>query len=69
MPATNLVSLIESWDGRTWSVEPAATPAATEVVKLNDLSCPSQGRCIAVGIASSSTVMSNGRIVVEEQLR
>ena len=45
--------LVESWDGRTWSLAP--TPAISGgVAVLNGVSCTSPRSCVAVGDMSSS---------------
>jgi hypothetical protein len=43
-------ALVESWNGKVWSVVPSAVPkAAYESVLLRKVSCVSAGSCVAVG--------------------
>jgi hypothetical protein len=42
--------LIESWDGRSWSVSTApAPPTGGSFLSMNGISCASRDRCVAVG--------------------
>ena len=41
--------LIERWDGRTWSIEPAPSPPAADRTSLVAVSCSSATACTAVG--------------------
>jgi hypothetical protein len=43
--------LIERWDGKTWSVQPALSPAGAASANLDGVSCTSSRVCTAVGRA------------------
>ncbi len=45
------VSLIEHWDGTSWSVVPSPSPAGAEFVELLDVSCSTASSCNAIGDA------------------
>jgi hypothetical protein len=47
--ATGELSLAESWNGKTWSQQPAPTPANTHLIFENAVSCTSRDFCMAVG--------------------
>ncbi|HYA44127.1 MAG TPA: hypothetical protein VED59_00860, partial [Acidimicrobiales bacterium] len=42
-------ALVESWDGRSWSITPSADPATTQNIQLNGVACTSATDCTAVG--------------------
>ena len=42
-------TLVEHWDGTTWSIAASANPAGTTNATLTGVSCPSPTGCIAVG--------------------
>jgi hypothetical protein len=46
---TGVAPLIERWDGKLWSVEPAAAAKDSLDTELNAVACPSSDRCVAVG--------------------
>jgi hypothetical protein len=50
-----VVTLIESWNGSTWSIVPSPTPAGASTVELNGVSCVSATACVAVGRSLSTT--------------
>ena len=54
-PSSDVHSLIESWDGTSWSVSPGSDPAGAQVA-LDGVSCVSQSSCVAVGYLSSGAV-------------
>jgi len=56
-------ALVESWDGRSWSVAMAPHPAGN--VWLNSVACPAMDRCIAVGSMNSSADPRGGRALAE----
>ena len=43
-------SLVESWNGRVWSVIPSPNPASADGVEFNGVSCASPEFCMAVGV-------------------
>lgn len=42
-------SLVERWNGTTWSIMPSPTPTGADIVDLRGVSCPSTTSCFAVG--------------------
>jgi hypothetical protein len=44
-------SLIEHWNGKTWSIVASPSPGGAEVTDLIGVSCPGAKNCTAVGIA------------------
>ncbi len=55
-PDGNNRILTESWDGATWTVRPAPTPAGSDrYAALRDVSCVTASTCIAVGQSLSDT--------------
>ena len=41
--------LVESWDGKAWSIDPSPDPAGSQANQLNGVSCSSAQWCVAVG--------------------
>jgi hypothetical protein len=52
------VTLAESWNGKTWSVEATPNPAGAASTLLTGVSCPSPTTCFAVGSDYSSNTES-----------
>jgi hypothetical protein len=48
-------TLIESWDGSTWSIVPSPNPSLAENSSLGGVSCTSPSACTAVGSYDTST--------------
>ena len=48
-------TLVESWDGSTWSVVPSADTSPTADNYLNGVSCSTPTSCVAVGSLGTST--------------
>jgi hypothetical protein len=46
-------TLVEQWNGTSWSMVASPTPTGTTFVSLNGVSCPSTTSCYAVGYSSS----------------
>ncbi len=44
------MTLAETWNGTSWSIQPTPNPAATGNM-LNGVSCVTAGPCVAVGSA------------------
>jgi hypothetical protein len=53
--ASTFQTLIESWNGTTWSIRPSPNPSATDNNFLNGVSCSGPTFCIAVGTDSHPT--------------
>jgi hypothetical protein len=47
-------TLVETWDGHTWSVVPSANTSSTDADYLNSVSCSTPTSCMAVGSVNSS---------------
>jgi hypothetical protein len=43
------LTLVESWDGATWVIQPSPNPAGTSNDRLSAVSCTSVDSCLAVG--------------------
>jgi hypothetical protein len=56
-------TLIESWDGTSWTVVPSPNPVLND--SLAGVSCVSAAACIAVGTQASSTSLGADRILIE----
>jgi hypothetical protein len=48
-------TLIERWDGTTWTMQASPTPAGANDVTLAGVSCVTPGACTAVGSSASET--------------
>lgn len=48
-------TLIEVWDGTTWTIQPSANPAGASYSSLGSVSCSSPVACMAVGFADVGT--------------
>jgi hypothetical protein len=48
-------TLVERWDGSTWSIVPSPNPAGTIFAQLNGVSCTSVDSCVAVGRFQSNS--------------
>ncbi len=57
-------TLIESWNGTSWSVVPSPSPSATGNW-LNGVSCVSAAACIAVGFKSTSSTQNHYATLAE----
>jgi hypothetical protein len=55
-------TLIEQWNGTTWSIVPSPNTSTAVNNDLTAISCPSASECIAVGSASSSTAAAQSLI-------
>jgi hypothetical protein len=44
-------TLVESWDGTAWSINPSPNPVGSVMNSLNGFSCPSPASCVATGFA------------------
>ena len=42
-------TLVETWNGMTWTVVPSAAPVGDADFRLNSVSCPTATACLAVG--------------------
>jgi len=42
-------TLAEAWNGTTWTIEPAVTPAGAGFLSLSSVSCNAPSACVAVG--------------------
>ncbi len=49
-----LATLVERWNGSSWTVQTSPSPGNRSDVQLNGVSCTSASACTAVGFASSS---------------
>ncbi len=47
-------TLVEHWDGMRWSVMTSPNPTGSTFAALNDVSCPTVTRCVAVGYQSNN---------------
>ena len=47
-------TLVETWDGHTWSVVPSANTSSSDDDFLNSVSCSTPTSCMAVGFINSS---------------
>jgi hypothetical protein len=56
--ATGEQSLVESWDGTTWSIPPSPNVTGDTASVLSGVSCASATSCVAVGRATGSTTPS-----------
>jgi hypothetical protein len=56
-------TLVESWNGRTWSVLESPNPEGSGTPRLNGVSCVSARSCVAVG--SDSTYEGPSQTLVE----
>jgi hypothetical protein len=52
---TNLLTLIEQWDGRTWTIEPSNNVSGAVLNILVHVSCTAVTNCIAVGFSATAT--------------
>jgi hypothetical protein len=59
-------TLIERWDGTSWSIVPSTSPKGAADVTLSSVSCPAAASCFAVGNYSTSAALSNERTLVEQ---
>jgi hypothetical protein len=48
-------TLVEHWNGTSWSIVAFATPSGALQAGLNDVSCPSAANCYAVGFSATDT--------------
>ena len=48
-------TLVERWDGKSWSVVPSPNPSNANEVALSGVSCTSATNCFAVGVAATFT--------------
>jgi hypothetical protein len=48
-------TLVEQWNGTTWSIVPSPNPSVTQDSQLNGVSCTSASSCTAVGYAYSGS--------------
>jgi len=54
-------SLVEHWNGHTWSIMPSPNPTGSTGTDLSGVSCPTSTHCFAVG--DSSYAVSHGVLV------
>jgi len=47
---TGLMSLVESWDGKRWTIEPTPTPAGSRSSTLTAIDCARHTECYAAGV-------------------
>ena len=47
-------TLVERWDGDSWRTDSSPTPTAAEETRLDAVSCPSAGRCVAAGASPNA---------------
>lgn len=47
-------TLVESWNGSTWSITPSPTPSPTTLAELQAVSCVNSVSCVAVGSNENS---------------
>jgi len=57
------VTLIEGWNGTTWSLQPSANPDGAPQNTLLGVSCPAATVCVAVGNYEDSS--GTQRVLVE----
>jgi hypothetical protein len=48
-------TLVERWNGKTWSIVPSPNPPGLPFAHLNGVACPGAANCYAVGAHSSRT--------------
>jgi subtilisin family serine protease len=56
--ATGTLSLIESWNGTSWSIQTSPNPVGATETHLKGISCKEITACIAVGYSGSSSTSS-----------
>src|SRR5206468_3378703 len=56
-------TLVEQWNGTTWSIVPSPNPSGPTDSSLNSVSCASTTNCYAVGSYSTPT---SGKTLVEQ---
>jgi hypothetical protein len=54
--ATANLTLIEQWNGATWSIVPSPAPAPNQDEFLSGVTCPSESFCVAVGYLLTNPV-------------
>jgi hypothetical protein len=54
--ALRAFSLAETWNGKTWSVQPTPNPAGSGGTFFEGVSCSSAAACTAIGYYDSGTV-------------
>ena len=54
------VTLAESWNGSSWTVQPTPTPEGSLYANLDAVSCASSTDCTAVGYNSGSSAIAEG---------
>jgi hypothetical protein len=52
-PRGAAANLAEAWNGSSWRIVTAASPAGTASSALDDVACPSTKFCLAIGLAGS----------------
>ena len=52
-------TLIESWDGSSWSITPSPNPSGSAQSGLSGVSCLTASSCIAVGDGNSQTLVES----------
>jgi hypothetical protein len=57
-------TLIEHWDGTTWTVSPSSNPSGAPFAALNSVSCAGATSCDAVGI-DAKTILSPNKPLAE----
>jgi len=50
-------TLIEQWDGSTWSIVPSPDTSSSQLNHLSGVSCTSDSSCVAVGYGNSQTLI------------
>ncbi len=55
-------ALIERWDGGSWQIQAAASPAGASGSTLSGVSCTSRTVCIAVGTFAAASTKSGGAL-------
>jgi len=59
-------TLIEKWDGRTWSVVKSPSPDGPRGDGLNSISCTSLTFCVAVGYSGFDEDITSHKVLVEQ---
>ena len=58
-------TLVESWDGNSWSIVPSPNVSGSTVTELDGVSCFSGSDCTAVGLSLGNGSGGNGGQVLE----
>jgi hypothetical protein len=66
LSASQSKTLVERWNGTSWSVIASPTPADSRMTQLFDISCSSASSCMAVGFRSIDTSEGTSWITLAE---